>query len=217
MSDTPNPPAPATPQADGKPDPKPPQTPPAEPPKNPADAPKPGDGDAKPTAPANPPAPPKVVPEKYDLKLPEGSQLDAAHVEKVSSFAKEHKLSNEEAQAIIDRDNANIASYADGQNAKLKERQEAWKTESSTDKEYGGEAFAQNAELAKRVIQRFGSDALKTALNDTGLGNHPELLRVFVRIGKAMSEDQLVLPKNEAGGGKKSMEEVFYGEPQKEQ
>lgn len=213
MSDSPNPPAqvPPTPAAEPQ---KPTPTPTPAATTTPA-APKPDDG--KPSAEPKPAQPPqKVVPEKYDLKLPEGSHLDAAHLEKVSSYAKDKGLSNEEAQAIIDRDNTNIASYADGQNAKLKERQAAWVADSQSDKEFGGEAFPQNAELAKRVIQRFGSDALKTALNDTGLGNHPELLRVFVRIGKAMSEDQLVLPKSEAGVSGKSMEEVFYGKPKEQ-
>jgi hypothetical protein len=34
-------------------------------------------------------------------------------------------------------------------------------------------------------------------LNDTGLGNHPEVLRVFVRAGKAISQDS-VIPGKEA-------------------
>lgn len=211
MPDPTNPPAPATPPAGNPPNP----TPPAAPTPEPA-APKPGDGKSKEEPnPAQPPQ--KVVPEKYDLKLPEGSQLDATHIEKVAALAKERKLSNEEAQAIIDRDNATISGFADGQNKQLKERQDAWVKDSQNDKEFGGEAFAKNAELAKRVVERFGSDALKTALNDTGLGNHPELLRVFVRIGKAMSEDQLVLPgSTQSTAEKKSVEDIFYP-PKKEQ
>ena len=35
----------------------------------------------------------------------------------------------------------------------------------------------------------FATPALKAALNETGFGNHPELVRLFVKIGKSLSED----------------------------
>ena len=58
------------------------QTPPAEPPKS---------------APASPA---KIVPEKYDLKIPDGALITPADVERIATFAKERGLSNEEAQAV---------------------------------------------------------------------------------------------------------------------
>ncbi len=56
----------------------------------------------------------------------------------------------------------------------------------------------------------------RTKENPTGTsyGNNPELMRFLVRIGKAMSDDQLLLAKGK-GPEKKSAAEVFYG-PQKE-
>ena len=35
----------------------------------------------------------------------------------------------------------------------------------------------------------FATPELKKALNETGFGNHPELVRLFVKIGKSLSED----------------------------
>ena len=43
----------------------------------------------------------KVAPEKYDLKLPEGSKLDAKHIEKIAADAKARGLSQEDAQALL--------------------------------------------------------------------------------------------------------------------
>jgi hypothetical protein len=57
------------------------------------------------TPPEAKPTEAKVVPEKYDLKLPEASLLDASHVEKLTAFAKERGLSNDEAQALLEREN----------------------------------------------------------------------------------------------------------------
>lgn len=151
----------------------------------------------------------RVVPEKYDLKLPDGSQLDAKAIEAVSAFAKEKKLTQDEAQAVLERESATLASYVDSQKEQLAQKQKEWVETIKSDKELGGEGMNKTIEMAKRVVDRYGSDSLKKALNDSGLGNHPELVRFVSRIGKAMSEDQLVLPGTQATG-KKSLEDVFY-------
>lgn len=167
---------------------------------------------AKPDDKGTPPAA-KVVPETYDLKLPDGSPLDPATIEKTAAYAKERGLSNEEAQALIDRENETISSYVEKQHKELEEKTVQWEKTWEGDKEIGGGDFKKNAELAKRVVERFGSPELKKALNDTGLGNHPELGRLLVRIGKAMTDDQLVLP-GAMPAAKKTPAQVLYGPDQ---
>jgi hypothetical protein len=168
----------------------------------------------KPRAEAQAPSEQKpAVPEKYDLKLPEGSSLDASYVEKVASYAKEQKLSNEQAQAVLERENTAVATYVESQKDQLKKQTETWVESLRGDKELGGEAFKENVELAKRVVHRFGSEEFRKTLSETGLGNHPELVRVFARIGKEMAEDKLVHPGSQSGG-KKSLESIFYGKPE---
>ncbi|MEC7472463.1 MAG: hypothetical protein VX946_03765 [Pseudomonadota bacterium] len=44
-----------------------------------------------------------------------------------------------------------------------------------------------------KAIEKFGSPELRQVLNDSGLGNHPELVKFCHRIGKAISDDSLVL------------------------
>lgn len=152
-----------------------------------------------------------AVPEKYELTLPKDSALSPDHVEKLSAYAKEQGLSNEQAQGLLERESKAVSEYAESQAAKLKETADSWFEKSKGDKEIGGEAFKQNAELAKRVVSRFGTEDFKKELSKTGLGNHPELIRVFTRIGKAMSDDQLVVPGAQSAG-KKSIESLLYGD-----
>lgn len=151
-----------------------------------------------------------VVPEKYDLKVPEGSRLDPSAVEKIASFAKDKGLSNEQAQVILDREDAAVAGFVDRQTQELKAKPAQWKAEAQSDKEIGGEAFPENVEIAHRAITRFGSETLKQALNDSGLGNHPELIRAFYKIGKAMAEDKFVASGGQNADVKKSAAEVLY-------
>jgi hypothetical protein len=160
-----------------------------------------------PPAPPAPPTPPAPV--TYTLKIPDGSPLDPAHLEKTVAYAKERGLSNEDAQKVLERDHANAVAYLETQKGMLVKKAEEWAASAKADKEIGGEAFAQNAELAKRVLSRFGTDDLRKVLDDTGYGNFPELMRFVVRIGKAMSEDQLVLP-GAAPAGKQTPEQLFY-------
>lgn len=151
-----------------------------------------------------------VVPEKYDLKLPEGSHLKPDAIEKIASFAKERGLSNEQAQAVLDREHQALDEHVSAQQAALKERQAKWLDELKADKEVGGEALKENAELAKRLFQKFGDSKLTEDLNVTELGNYPPLFRFAVKVARAMAEDKLVIPGVNAGG-KKSIQDILYG------
>lgn len=150
------------------------------------------------------------VPEKYELKLPENSLLDPSRLEKIAAVAKERGLSNEAAQALVDHESQAVADFQKAQLEGLKKTSEKWVEELKADKEFGGEAFSKTAEAAKRVVARFGDQQFREALESTGLGNHPALVRVFARIGKAMSEDQFVQP-GAAPASPMRIEDRFYG------
>lgn len=127
------------------------------------------------------------APESYDLKLPENAILTTT--ESVAEFAKAQNYTQEQAQAALEYANSQVKEYHDGLLTQSQEKRAEWKTQAETDSEYGGEAFKANAELASRAVERFASSELKTILNESGYGNHPELVRMFVNIGKAMGED----------------------------
>ena len=63
-------------------------------------------------------------------------------------------------------------------------------TETELRKEYGN-AFDQNVTLADSVLQKFTDDKGIAELKATGMNNNPHLIRMLVKIGKGMSEDQL--------------------------
>ena len=163
----------------------------------------------------DPPAPKTPDPKPIELKLPEGSLFAPETVAKVAARAKEQNLTPEQAQAELNRESDLVKSFVEGEKIKLAKEANSWVEASKVDPEIGGEKYAANAEVAKRVVNRFGTEAFKKALNDSGLGNHPELVRVFVRIGRAMTDDQLVL-SNGVSTAPRSAAETLYGEPSKE-
>lgn len=136
------------------------------------------------------------APEPIELKLPKDSVLKPDQVEKLKVFATENKLTQEKAQELLQSQSDLVGESIKAVQAQQKQLFESkrgeWLEASKKDKEFGGENLARNAELAHRALTRFGSDALKKELSDTGFGNHPEILRVFVRIGKAMEDASFI-------------------------
>ena len=71
-----------------------------------------------------------------------------------------------------------------------------------SDDEFGGETFDANLKVAKSALDAFGTDPFKQLLSESGLGNHPEVIRFMYRAGKAISEDSYV--GNSQGANAKS-------------
>lgn len=136
--------------------------------------------DPKPTEP--------VVPESYELKMPDGVQLDSAAAEEFTAIAKELKLDQAAAQKLADI-GAKMATRQAEAHAQLVE---TWTEQVKTDKEIGGDNLDQNLGIARKAIDTFGSPELKALLNSTGLGNHPEVVKLAFKVGKAISEDRFV-------------------------
>lgn len=170
----------------------------------------PGTGTANPTdtpkdaaSSQEPKATEPVVPESYDLKMPDGVQLDSAAADEFSAIAKELKLDNDAAQKIADV-GAKMVQRQVESHAKLVE---SWTEQVKTDKDIGGDKLDANLGIARNAIDTFGSPELKALLNSTGIGNHPEVVKFAFKVGKAISEDGFVkgAPKGPASDPAKKM------------
>ena len=149
------------------------------------------------------PPKPESPPEKYEFKTPEGSNLDPAVIEQYSEVAKELGLSQENAQKVIDK----IApALAQRQTESLQAAQSAWLESTKADKEVGGEKLEQNLAVAQKALNTFGTPELKSLLNDSRLGDHPEVARLLYRVGLAISEDKLVTGNQPVTGSQSPMD-----------
>jgi hypothetical protein len=159
-----------------------------------------------------------AVPQTYDLKLPDGSTLEQSHLEKIASFSKERGFSNEQAQALLERDHQTAVQFAEANKpggADWSKRVSEWESQALVDKEIGGskDALKQSAELGGRVLNKFFPETVRKFLVDSGFGSHPDVIRGFSKLGKMMADDQLVR-EGSGSSNKKSMAEIFY--PSKE-
>lgn len=164
-----------------------------------------GDGDQSDTGDKQDAKP--EVPEKYEFKLPDGVQMDDAGIEAYSEFAKEAGLSQDAAQSLI----AKLAPVMQERSQQaIQQARNAWGEASKTDKEFGGDKLSENLAVAQKAMKSFGSPELRTLLNESGLGNHPEIIRAFYRAGKAISEDNFVQSGSKVPGGSKDLAKSLY-------
>ena len=85
-----------------------------------------------------------------------------------------------------------------------------WIFRSQTDPQLGGPRFEHNLNLAKQVIQQFGNKQFIDFLNVTGHGNHPEVIRIFWKIGQALAKAQAANDDRPLKAAPKTIGELFY-------
>ena len=133
------------------------------------------------------------VPEQYaDFAFEEGKALDAELADDIKATAKELGLTQSQAQKLADLALKRTESAQSKQAEMLAQARDEWAGQAKADKEFGGDAIEANLATARKALDTFGTPELKALLNESGLGNHPEVIRFFYRSGKAISEDRVI-------------------------
>ncbi len=133
----------------------------------------------------------KSVPEAYKFELPEGRALDAKAIELAAPVFKELGLSQEAASKVVGIHAQLMQASEEALQTQIAEQNAAWVKESKDAKDI-------NTEVAQKAMGKFGTPKLTQYLKESGLGNHPELLRAFTKIGLAIKEDTVVGGSGEA-------------------
>lgn len=157
---------------------------------NPDGGKKPGDGQQQDT-PQDP---------YKDLSLPDGAVVDEKEMASYKNLAKELNLTPESAQAILDFEAKRLSAGAAAAAT-------AWQEQ--VKQEHGDKLPIVMATCAK-AINQFGGDELRTLLDQTGLGNHPILVRAFYQAGSLLKEDRQA---GSSGGAKADVTfaQALYG------
>lgn len=145
-------------------------------------------------------------PVAYEFKTPEGVELDSGLADKFKAIASELKLPADGAQKVVDL----YASVRQAEAEAFAKQVSDWGEAVKADKEIGGDKLPENLAAARKVIDTFGSEDIKSLLDSTGMGNHPEVVRLLVKVGKALSEDTFVRGKP-APAVPKDAASVLYG------
>ena len=152
--------------------------------------------------------PARVAPESYEFKAAEGRELDSDVTSAFTEVARELNMPQDEAQKVIDK----MAPVLEARTAKMLEAATAeWGNAAKTDKEFGGDKFDESLATAKSFLTEFGTPEITQLLNQSGLGNHPEVIRLFYRAGKALGPDRVITGQASTGAGNSIAQRMYPG------
>ncbi len=135
----------------------------------------------------------------YELSgLPEGTVIDTKALEAVSPIAKELNLSSEGFSKIANVYAEKVLpsvveSVTDNLQRDIVAQHAAWATEATqlvqSDPVFEGKSLGDIQQVSAKAIDRFFSPEFRTFLDDTGLGNHPLMLKGMYQVGSQIAED----------------------------
>jgi hypothetical protein len=95
-------------------------------------------------------------------------------------------LTTKQTQQLID-------AYAEDVQEGMKAREQTGREAEDALKAKYGNNFSRNMAISQRALKAVDEDgSIKEFLEDTGLGNHPALIKMFLDYGKRMVEDGLI-------------------------
>lgn len=163
----------------------------------------------------------------YEFNLPEGVEVDKPMLDVFVPLAKELDLSPAGAQKLvemyIEKVQPSIAeAFVKGIEADVENQKAQFaadtkalieadaKADKAEDRVFQGKNFDAVVKTTARTLDRFGTPELRQFLNESGLGNHPELVKLMYKVGERIGED------NEfARGGQvpqeRTREQKYYG------
>jgi putative NIF3 family GTP cyclohydrolase 1 type 2 len=157
------------------------------------------------------------APEKYaDFSLPEGVTLSPDVASEFQKVAKELDLSQAKAQKIVDRiAPALVKNTVDGIQARATQAGDTWLAQIKADAVLGGAALDATLAQAKRGVEAFATKEFKAFLDASKLGNHPEMIRVFHKIGATVKSDSTHVSAQGNSGGVASAEDRLWPDAKK--
>ncbi len=88
----------------------------------------------------------------------------------------------------------------------LSATRDEWKAQAQSDPEFGGAKLEETLVSARKGLAFAATPALAELIESSGLGNHPEFIRMFAKVGAALSEDKIV-----TGNGSPAAKEKAFG------
>lgn len=125
-----------------------------------------------------------------EFKLPEGVTADTESLKPATELFAETGLSQDQAQKFIDLAMARETAAAHKSVQAFVDLQNQWVSEIKADPDIGGDRLKASLASANRAIDRLDVPGLREALNFTGAGNHPAIVKAFVRLGQMIAEDR---------------------------
>lgn len=152
---------------------------------------------------------------EWKLTAPEGMEAFQADYEAFSSDMGKWLQDNPNADAraaLAEAANRQARAASEAKTAFAKQHADQvskWEAEARADKDIGGAKFDESVATAVKGLDAVADDAFRALLNETGLGNHPAVIRTFHKVGQQIADAPVVRGTQPAGG--KGLTAALYG------
>ncbi len=145
-----------------------------------------------------------------ELKFPDTFDESFMTKAEITELFKKHGAKQEALNDLVPTFSKMAEKIQEQSMERWKAQVEAWAKESEADNEFGGDKFDENIKTTIRpVIDRWGSKELVEILDQTGMAEHPAILRFLYRIGKDVAKDgRMIFPGPEGGIKERSFAEM---------
>lgn len=135
-------------------------------------------------------------PDEYGYKLPEGLTEDKLDKARIDTWRKElHEAGVPKAAAERIMTKYLSEEFAAGAQAKASHAKQLEQHELQIKQEFGAK-FDEKVNFAQLAMREFGDEKLTQVLEETGLGSHPTVVKLFAQIGEKLADDKAL-----GGGG----------------
>ena len=127
-------------------------------------------------------------PEKYEITKPqlaEGLEYNTDMETKMLGVLHEAGLSNAQANKVFAGYMDYIGNVHTENTTNMAMQREGWDKEI---RQEFGKAYDERVDLAQRAAAEFGGEPFQQWLDDSGMGDHPMMIKMFAKIGQSMME-----------------------------
>lgn len=156
------------------------------------------------------PPPPPAIPDSYTFKSPDGFALDDALVKDVTPLLREMGLSQDNAQKLVDWYGKNVLATQDRAAKAVESMRTEWRSEVAKDPEIGSKLDTVKANIGRALTSLNDPklvDDFKAAMDLTGAGDHPAVIRAINKWAAMVNEGQHV-----SGSGPSPLGQVRNGQ-----
>ena len=144
------------------------------------------------------------APEAYtDFTVPEGHTLDAAAIESATPIFRELGLSQDQAQRLVSFYSEQIGKINSENEGFMETMRTQWREELKADKDIGGKLDAVKVDIS-RALDRLPTevrDNFKSAMDLTGAGDHPAIIKAMYSLASLIGEGTHVSGKGPSADG----------------
>ena len=165
------------------------------------------------------PAPVSLTPERYDLAL-EGFSIDPGMIQNADPVLRDIGLSNDAANKLLPVARDIMARTQESLVRQIEEaaaaQKKSWHEAVVADPEIGGARRTETEHFAAKALDALGyaqGHPFRQALDNSGFGNHPDMIRAFRRLGELVGEDGgLVRPTTATSRNRPVWERLYPNE-----